>query len=163
MWFTLYVDYSLVSILVLKDLLDEKEHLKRISPNIKESSRSGHLDDVRIKSEEKYKKLVLGRLIGVIRKRELLSIELINRLTLYKDERNHIIHESISAHGDDMYSKNGRENYFKRLDEFTENSRCLQKQIAEVHLKLCEDAGLRIDLIDRDGKRNLAMLINKEE
>ena len=70
------------------------------------------------------------------------------RLRTFNNERKWVVHNSIFEHGDQLYTDEGREFVFSRLDNFVNEAESLHKHVGELVVEYSVSEGMSRDSID---------------
>ncbi len=132
-WHLQHVENALVPYIIIKGIAKEPNSLDENEAN---------------KHEKELNKLTLGQLIG--RGTELSVIEepLLSKLRAFNNERKWVVHNSTFEHGDKLYTDEGRDFVFSRLDDFVEEAISLHKYIGELLVEYSVKNGLNEECIN---------------
>jgi hypothetical protein len=72
----------------------------------------------------------LGKSLRIAREAELMSPGLLQRLAVFKEERDWLVHRSVREQADEIYTDEGRDATFSRIETFSSEARALHSLIA---------------------------------
>ena len=82
---------------------------------------------------KKLQKNTLGQLIGLIKNSSIMPNEFINTLKDFNETRKWVVHNSMRADGDELYTSTGRNEFVTKVCAFTDTAMTIQRLIeAEV-------------------------------
>jgi hypothetical protein len=106
----------------------------------------------------KHRKNTFGTSLKVVREKSLVGVELLERLTQFKEERDWLVHRSQQTHGDLLYTYSGREEMFRRLISFSEEANSLQKAILAEINAFAASHGVDVKAAEAMAARNVGRL-----
>ena len=115
-WHLQYVEDALVPLILIKGVAKKINSIER---------------NVALDHEGKLRKLTLGKLIGKAQELDALNETLLNRLRNFNNERKWLVHNSIFESGNDLYTFDGRNQLFQRIECFIVEAQLLHKYIGE--------------------------------
>jgi len=142
-WHLQYVEDALNTLITIK-------HEVKTPGRIPEADARALLD--------KHRGNTLGTSLKVIRAQSLVSPELLDDLTRFKEERDWLVHRSQTSHGDLLYTDAGRAETFTRLEEFTEEARRLQTALLQDISTFVSAAGLDVAAAENMAAKNVGRL-----
>lgn len=142
-WHLQYVESSLGELYLIKGIIKE--------PNAITESEA-------LKEKKKIQKKTLGQLLHAIKEEELVSDNLQTALDDFNQTRKWIVHKSLIENGADLYTSEGRELVFNKLNSFYDNSSTLQKMINHELMEFSVSKGGSMKQIENYAKRKIAKL-----
>lgn len=115
-WYLQHVEYALASCLTVKGEIKEP---RSVDKDQAENILAKHCRNT------------LGTSIRLAEEMGVLSQKLMMTLYNFKIERDWLVHRSLNENGDDLYTDAGREAILKRLSEFADQAKALQRLIAK--------------------------------
>ena len=81
--------------------------------------------------KKKLNKCTLGQLIYKVEKLNIVDIDLLNKLKDFNNSRKWIVHNAWRESGEDLYTDQGRNRFFKNCELFINNAISLHKEIQD--------------------------------
>lgn len=111
---------------------------------------------------EKNRRSTLGTTLRIAREQHLLSVELQTCLDVFKEERDWLVHRSLSQHGDDLYAPEKRASLLARIADFSRNARQLHKLIYAEAEVFAAGQGISQEWIQHEAEQSLQRLHGEE-
>jgi hypothetical protein len=106
----------------------------------------------------KHRRASLGTALGVAAKHEALKAELLTELRSLKDERDWLVHRSMHQDGDSLYTDEGRNAVFARLDALMEKTIRLKSQVLAATEAFCAGHGISSEQAEKLAREQVARL-----
>jgi len=94
----------------------------------------------------------LGTSIKIAKKKNIYSQPLIDRLGLFKDERDWLIHRSVRLNGEDLFVNEDRHKLFRRIELFTDEAIALNGEILVDLTQFSAKQGVSTGWVEAYGK-----------
>ena len=103
----------------------------------------------------KHRSHTLGKALGIARKGQVFGPALQARLDKFKNERDWLVHRSLTENGDDLYMAEKRNLLLNRLKAFSEEAINLQRLIYAKVEEFVIARGISREWIENDAARRL--------
>ena len=142
-WHLQYVENSLVPLIVIKGIAKELNSIE---------------EKVALNHEKKLNKLTLGRLIGKASDLKVIDSSFENRLREFNNERKWIVHNSLFESGDHLYTDQGRNIVFLRIENFIDEAIHLHNFIGELIVEYSVNKGMTRKSINEIAENHISKL-----
>ncbi len=126
-WHLQNVENALVPLIIIKGIAIELNSIK---------------ESVALKHEAKLSKLTLGMLIGKLKEMDIVEPDFLERLREFNNERKWVVHNSVFESGDHLYTSDGRDSFFSRIERFLEEAIDLHKHISGLVVEYSVNKGM---------------------
>lgn len=110
------------------------------------------------KLEAQFNKLTLGQLIRELENKELLEYDYLIRVKAFNKERKWIVHNSVRESGDNLYTENGRNDFFDRIESFIDEAINLHKLFGNLLTEYAVSKGANLEEINQTVESELRKL-----
>ncbi len=91
---------------------------------------------------EKHRRATLGTALQVAEKNKALADDILQGLRRLKEDRDWMVHRSMHQDGDLLYTTEGRNSLFMRLEQIMEKTRLLKVQVYAEITAFCSSHGI---------------------
>ena len=109
----------------------------------------------------KHRRSTFGTSLKIVREKSLVSPDLLERLERFKDERDWLVHRSQQSYGDRLYTEPGREDMFRRLENFEGEASALQKAVLAEIDSFVSSSGVDVAVARALAERNIGRMRGK--
>ncbi|QBB71141.1 hypothetical protein ELE36_12690 [Pseudolysobacter antarcticus] len=106
----------------------------------------------------KHRRATLGTSLRTAEKHNALPMEVMSRLSQFKEERDWLVHKSVNKDGEGLYTSEGRSAIFGRLNAFVDEAMSLQRALGLEVATFIESHGLSVAKVDELGRQKIARL-----